>query len=947
LASIFGPLPSGSVADFASQFTLSAEVYVSTDFASSSYYAPQVVASYNKKPGNYGVFSLSGNAGAIDLSKISVFWDGYSALGNLSIDFGASDLIGFQAAMTVGGIPYKASGEIADGKQLSARGDYGLEAHASFAGRDTLFTLAFRELPLPLKGNTPRLSLSASGRIRGAGDYSVLIDSSRFEQTGLFLPAWASIEAEGTVEPGVARLTAIKFEDQFSILNGSGEIGFAAASPLALEVDLELASGTGEYYTAAGSYAGGKMSGKGSARDAPTNRFGDFPVKGLVSGDFSVDGSLSDPALGFAASLSKASYLGLPLSAKASGAYRDRRLDLKNTEIGFYIFSLKNGSGSYDRDRDLFALKGTLGASLGNNAFKADLSGSGSILRDGALSPKVSGSLAKLSFGELSAELWPFAASMGKDGFSFAGGSASELSLSLKPDGRLSIKAKRPFFIQGNGDGTLGSKGIDAVIPDFALDLPQIWRLFGNPMATFRTGKVSAALSVKGGLSDPSISGTGRVDGLTCAVPTFVTEEYGPVSAAFTVNDNALSLPETLAKSASSSILVSMSMDFERWLPAAVRLRIKTPAASTIAAKTYITGLDVEGRARLDLALGILSSNLDLRGFIVLDEGSIVLSKGPQQTATANPNSGKDYPFIVNLGLGYGRKVEFLWPSRTFPVIRSTFDPSPTALSVAWDGRKESWSLKGQAKMRSGEVFYVKRSFYLKEGLIAFNETEDFFDPLVTVRAEMRDSDATGPVTIILRVDKMRLSQWKPRYEALPARSEAEILSMLGVDLIGGSGQAAAGLSGDQKIGYGVLSLVDSAAQTALLRQFEGNVRDFTGLDMFSVRSPLLQNLILGATLPVDRASGLGNYFDGTTMTAGKYLGADLFFQGMLQMQNNPVSGNFQFNPELSLEWNTPFFRMLWNLAPSLSGLQGMSGSDLIKDFVGNQSIGVFVTIPY
>ncbi len=116
-------------------------------------------------------------------------------------------------------------------------------------------------------------------------------------------------------------------------------------------------------------------------------------------------------------------------------------------------------------------------------------------------------------------------------------------------------------------------------------------------------------------------------------------------------------------------------------------------------------------------------------------------------------------------------------------------------------------------------------------------------------------------------------------------------------------------------------------AQFNVIRVFERNVRDALGLDMFSVRTQVLQNAVLQATGlrsdPVDRIGGLGNYFDNTTVFFGKYLGSDLFLQSMLSLRYDEYKsyelfGGLTLEPDIGVEMKTPLFTLRWNFVPTV-----------------------------
>jgi hypothetical protein len=83
-----------------------------------------------------------------------------------------------------------------------------------------------------------------------------------------------------------------------------------------------------------------------------------------------------------------------------------------------------------------------------------------------------------------------------------------------------------------------------------------------------------------------------------------------------------------------------------------------------------------------------------------------------------------------------------------------------------------------------------------------------------------------------------------------------------------------------------------------------------------------LQNLVIQAAQsqqPVDRITRFGNYFDNTTVYIGKYIGRDLFLQGMVSIrydENQMEWGGIRAEVDLGIEMRTPLFDIGFNIVP-------------------------------
>jgi hypothetical protein len=166
-------------------------------------------------------------------------------------------------------------------------------------------------------------------------------------------------------------------------------------------------------------------------------------------------------------------------------------------------------------------------------------------------------------------------------------------------------------------------------------------------------------------------------------------------------------------------------------------------------------------------------------------------------------------------------------------------------------------------------------------------------------------------------VDNALLSSFTPRFEATPALSQAEIFSVLGQNITGiSNGQA------DQS--KYLSATTDVLSQFSLVRRLQRQIRDFLNLDMLSIRTQILQNWIFESTgikTPVDR---VGNYLDNTSVFIGKYLGSNVFIQGMVAFRYDSARKSqtwlgvegLALEPDVSLEMRTPLFNIGVSLAP-------------------------------
>ncbi len=167
------------------------------------------------------------------------------------------------------------------------------------------------------------------------------------------------------------------------------------------------------------------------------------------------------------------------------------------------------------------------------------------------------------------------------------------------------------------------------------------------------------------------------------------------------------------------------------------------------------------------------------------------------------------------------------------------------------------------------------------------------------------------------------LSSFTPVLTSDPPKGDTEIMVLLGA-------AASADSSRETLLKDTVITASDIFTQMSLFRNAENGIRDSLNLDIFSVRTLILQNAILGQAMQSDSDAPMtiGNYFDNTTVYIGKYLGSAIYADALLHFSYyDPRSavqaetliepyGNLLAQPEIGFEVNTPLFLLRWGFSP-------------------------------
>jgi hypothetical protein len=193
----------------------------------------------------------------------------------------------------------------------------------------------------------------------------------------------------------------------------------------------------------------------------------------------------------------------------------------------------------------------------------------------------------------------------------------------------------------------------------------------------------------------------------------------------------------------------------------------------------------------------------------------------------------------------------------------------------------------------------------------------------------MRESTTDGLVRIYLVSDLIPVSKFSPRFESDQGYTNAEILAVLGNNPFGTGSEDA------MNIASAVPFTGEILTQIGVVKTVEKTVRDVLQLDLFSVRTHVIQNLLQNVVTPnreqeldlqQQRERNLptfGRYLDKTSLFLGKYIGSDLFLDFLLQFRAEDIFareedayGGLVLDAEFVLEWKTPFFLLEWSLMP-------------------------------
>ncbi len=920
------PLPAGGLSRMypaLADLVVDAGISVRTDFRAARVEATRIALADSVDPRNAATLSLLYDSGRLSVSDARVAWGGHTASGSLAMRNGPASTA-FESSLVIDGLPYELEGTWDPSLGLIARGSYGLRIGVHPLDGSYLVSVAARGLPFPgLSRPAARLDVDMEGTWRSPGFWEVRVP--RLVLDGLSYGAGGAgrFEASFTAGPRLVTVNRIAFRDRLGEVTNSRPAAFALQD--SLKGSIELASPTsGERYSLTLSLGQKSFAADLRMQELPLERIAPGALTGDANGRITASGPYASPAVNASVRLADGRLGGRPLTLTLEAGYSEGRLAVTSLEAAIPSYRIGATSASYETATGRFAVETSLsseplepvaakttpmasrirlsgrirsgpGLSLWRSLFRGELQGLAAVSQ-----PKANTD---------APPSWTMAFSIADDVLRFDGGPADSVHGRVTENGEYDVSLAQPLPIRGHAVGRFMTDDPETRIEGLEVDMTWLSSFLKDFSFARGTARSVGDVLLLGPLSDPRWQGRLDVQGVQMGFYMSPVVS-SPFEATITLRDRDLVLEPTRATVGPGDLAASGVIGFSHWNPTNYDLQFQGGGGGlhtvhdfgTVAVDGYASGvIRVQGD---DLAIRVTGDlNVDYCKLTVVE------------TATPQKNEGSDRTSLfVDLQLTAGRRVEFLWPSVNFPVLRASAR-SGSRLRIQHAGDVQQTRVTGRVALRGGDVFYINRSFYIKEGELAFNETEQRFDPRLTLRGEIREQDRTGQdVRIYLVVDDRRLSEFAPRFESDPPKSEVEIIALLGgpiEDQLVQSGLA----------GSAVLVSSDIISHFGLLRPFEQGVRDLLGLDLFSIRTQMIQNVVVDRVLGIEPAvteptvDPLGRYLDNTTVTFGKYIGKDLFLEMDLRVTEKQTTG-VDTEVLFSLDWPTPLFDLEWQVSP-------------------------------
>ncbi|POQ98245.1 hypothetical protein AU468_14130 [Alkalispirochaeta sphaeroplastigenens] len=874
-------------------------------------------------PQRQGVISATYREGILEIRQFYLREGDITVAGSAEVDLLRGDEISFSTDFTVNGVSYFLDGSFFPEGILELRGPQGFSATLRRTSGGALSLVArTRNTPLPM-GNL-RITADFEALYFDISDWYLTIQDGEFRNMPLPNHRIGRATFAAAFHPETFHLAITELNDQVSTLAGSVQARYRLDRG---DPEISLTGGfsgieSDEQYRLAARYAGGNIALDLRFAQAPATRLSPRVEEGTLTGTVQMVGEPRAPDFRVFLESESLLFQGVPLALRFFVQGDQELLRMNQGSFTYGTTSLEVPRVMLNRTSG--AIEGELSAQ--REGREIDLVFSGETAPLDVLDLEVFRTMPL----DLALTLTPPDEAPPEDPRALRyrllrtteetllerQDRAIRLHLTDQGEIDLLVAGDAPF--RGRARGFVSSERIELTISDIHIEmdhltLPPILQSFSLEGGTMR-----GSLRAIGPPGDPDLFGTLAVQEGRIRTP-FSPDSVGPLNTVLIFEENQVRMQRTRTPAGLASLDVSArillsNLDFEEY-----RIDLEIPGETGGRVVATFGPMHVDGFARGALQVAGTLQDLDLTGAVTLYGTELALDPSFDPELMIGPHMTTD------LRISTGRGVRFIWPDAEIPILRSNFALGQ-GVQLVLDTREGAFSLVGVIDIQSGDVLYFDRSFLLREGSVEFRETQVEFDPRITLRAELREATPDGPVRIYLVSDRQRLSEFSPRFESNPPLDGAEIVAILGGNIFQTTGESAS------NVPSALLSTTDLVTQFGFFRQFENAVRERLDLDLFAVRTSVIQNILLTALTPVEEealqtAPTLGTYLNNTSIFFGRYIGDSVFGQTVIQMRarDHDIFGDDQgfqrvggvlIDSEISLEWQTPFFMLEWNLAP-------------------------------
>jgi hypothetical protein len=948
-----------AIAGFSAPYILTNEMYVSTDFSSLTYNVPYSIIANTRRDRDFMTFAIDGNNTALRVSRFDLTRLGQSMQSQLQLEISPdySDFF-FTAEMVMNAIPYSFTGTIVPNVMANIAGNYGFSATMFDNGVEgVLGEVTFGNFPVAFSKYILSFSTDLVFSWTPVNGIEASFAALEVSEINNAIAVNPRIMLSGVLNNYGFRMETISYTDDVSQLAGEGSLTWTgngsvlegAVFTLAAEnsyggaetcsvminvsnpelVPFSLGALKNNYY----------ISARANVHEFPMARlFQNQRDNDVVSAEVTALGTFDSPFVTFTIQNASMMLIASPLTLSASAVLDDSMFKISALNARWGVHELQDAAIDVSLENYLAEAKGEYHFIMGERSITAPLDAK--FISDGpGANSETSGGFPQSFVLTVSSEGCVSPAFQAPKPFLLTAvrrpgrldviSGSSSIAGWLLDSGELGLKLGGMLPVAADISGKIAQGNMDIFIDSIAIDVAPFAPFIAFPAFAMYKGRITGDMHLGGVPSDPNFDGELVCTNLEINSPMYVPMHFAAEFFRADITENRLEVANAVLKGVRSRVFRSddgmveanLVLELDRWAFDILTVNLVTPENMIVPADTKISRIHVKGDVSCNMDIELRRDAVSVFGAIHGQNGQFEISAMDFSFDSTPAQSAQDTSDVsVNLQMSVGTRMQVLINTTgrdAGTAFRGLVVPG-TEVSLLVETYNDTFDLQGDVALRGGEIFYLNRNFYLREGRIVFNEKMGSFDPRITVRAETRDRDTEGEqVKIIMTATNQLLSQFSPVFSSSPAKSETEILSILGQIF---SGDA-------ETIGDFSFTLIDWGVQVVVLRRIENGLRELLNFDIFSMRTMILQNVLRSRldSNQEDKPLTAGSVLDNSTMYVGKYFGSYIYADALLHLsydENEVLSGKSEtgivFQPEFGLEMMSPYVTIRWNIAPEL-----------------------------
>ncbi|MFP4508968.1 MAG: translocation/assembly module TamB domain-containing protein [Spirochaetaceae bacterium] len=834
--------------------------------------------------------------------------------------------------LMVQGVEYDITAMLSE-QYLYVSGGAGIQAEVLFPpGQALSASVRLRNVPVPRSAYTnerSRISADVEGEYANSEDWSADVRELRVHEIVLPFLESVNVSARGRADEAGAVVEQLSFEDEIGTLEAAAILQWERDREFSVDLVADNPRDRGERYELQLSVSDA-VQGSLQLRDADLSRARVDALSGSADADIQIDGTLEAPEFSGDVTTNNAVLDGEELEAGA--AFSLNRDQIRITEFnGSYIGArFENGTAVLSSADETVLANLDTEVPLGGELYDVRVEVDGQVYTDvdgaaAAETPVLDRNVELFVrirglpvFADLP-DVWEFNLGRRDGRVSIIGGPEESIAVVIEDGGEFFMTFSDPLPLNLDADGMFSAGEVELNLTGLRLDVATIPDVFDFGDVAITAGRASGSLRMTGPLTDPDFFGTVPIEDFGMTVSQ-LPDEIGPADGFLVFSEKEMRIHPLETRIGQARAEASGVFLISRWNIEQYELLVETNDEPGVRFAEDFGGFIVDGYGRGTLSLIQDGADLLLSGDLTAHNTTMTV--GSEGETRDDLQAAANNPLLVDLTITSGRSVEFLWPTTQLPILRAVTAPG-AMVRIQADTVRNTFQLVGDVETQGGELFYLDRTFLIREGLIRFNETQETVDPRVTLRAETRDIGPDGPVRISIIAEESPLSDLTVRAVSEPPLSDEELLAIFGGGVFA-TGDSLVSLSG------AVLAGSDIVSQFGVIRSVEAGVRNALQLDLFSVRTQLFQNLVRGVidepAIDSEEAAipSLGRVFNNTTVFLGRSLGPDVFAELLVQFRaSDPFEdvserafAGIEVDSEFSLEFETPFFDLQWSFFP-------------------------------